>query len=102
MIFIGFIYLLFFGEKLLPEKKDILDEFSKNTREYLVEAEIRNNSQLIGKTIEEAGLRNLKGLFLVEIIRKSFKISSVTFYSKANFLKALIIWNSIAHNTIQC
>ena len=77
MIFIGFLYLLFFGEKLLPAKKDILDEFSKNTREYLVEAEIRKDSQLVGKTIEEAGLRNLKGLFLVEIIRRSFKISSV-------------------------
>ena len=77
MIFIGFLYLLFFGEKLLPVKEDILDEFSKNTREYLVEAEIHKNSQLIGKTIEEANLRNLKGLFLVEIIRKSFKISSV-------------------------
>ncbi|MCD4833048.1 MAG: SLC13 family permease [Bacteroidales bacterium] len=77
MIFIGFIYLLFFGEKLLPEKDDVLNEFSENTREYLVEAEIRKDSQLIGKTIEEAGLRNLKGLFLVEIIRKSFKISSV-------------------------
>jgi di/tricarboxylate transporter len=77
MIFFGFIYLLFFGEKLLPSKEDILDEFTKHTREYLVEAEIRRNSQLIGKTIEEAELRNLKGLFLVEIIRKSFKISSV-------------------------
>ncbi len=77
MIFIGYIYLLFFGEKLLPVKEDVLNEFSENTREYLVEAEIRKDSQLIGKTIEEAGLRNLKGLFLVEMIRKSFKISSV-------------------------
>lgn len=77
MIFIGFFYLLFFGEKLLPIKENVLNEFSENPREYLVEAEIKRESQLIGKTIEEAGLRNLKGLFLVEIIRKSFKISSV-------------------------
>ena len=77
MIFIGFIYLLFFGEKLLPSKTDILDTYIKNNREYLVEAEIKRDSQLIGKTIEEAELRKLKGLFLVEIIRKSFKISSV-------------------------
>ncbi|PLX10157.1 MAG: SLC13 family permease, partial [Marinilabiliales bacterium] len=77
MILIGFLYLLFFGEKLLPAKEDILNNFSQNTREYLVEAEIKKNSQLIGKTIEEAGLRNLKGLYLVELIRKSFKISSV-------------------------
>ncbi|MDY6801697.1 MAG: SLC13 family permease [Bacteroidota bacterium] len=77
MIFIGFFYLLFFGEKLLPNKLDLIEKFSTNTREYLVEAEIRKDSKLIGKTIEEANLRNLKGLFLVEIIRKSFKISSV-------------------------
>lgn len=77
MIFIGFFYLLFFGEKLLPVKDGVLNDFSENAREYLVEAEIIKDSQLIGKTIEEAGLRNLKGLFLVEIIRKSFKISSV-------------------------
>lgn len=77
MIIIGFFYLLFFGEKLLPVKEDILNEFTKHTREYLVEAEIKKDSLLIGKTIEEAGLRNLKGLFLVEVIRRSFKISSV-------------------------
>lgn len=77
MILIGFLYLLFFGEKLLPANKDLLNGFSNNNREYLVEAEIRKDSQLIGKTVEEAGLRNLKGLFLVEIIRRSFKISSV-------------------------
>jgi di/tricarboxylate transporter len=77
MILIGFLYLLFFGEKLLPANEDLLNGFSNNNREYLVEAEIRKDSQLIGKTVEEAGLRNLKGLFLVEIIRRSFKISSV-------------------------
>ncbi|MCK5168859.1 MAG: hypothetical protein KAQ75_03185, partial [Bacteroidales bacterium] len=77
MIFVGFIYLLFFGEKLLPSNPDLLNNYIKNNREYLVEAEIKRDSQLIGKTVEEAGLRKLKGLFLVEIIRKSFKISSV-------------------------
>jgi len=77
MIFIGFLYLLIWGDKLLPSKGDLLNGFTQNSREYLVEAEIKKDSELIGKTIEEAGLRNLKGLYLVEIIRKSFKISSV-------------------------
>ncbi|MCG8410412.1 MAG: SLC13 family permease [Bacteroidales bacterium] len=77
MIIIGFIYLSFFGEKLLPSKENLLDEYIKNNREYLVEAEIKKNSQLIGKTVKETGLRRLKGLFLVEIIRNSFKITSV-------------------------
>lgn len=78
MILIGFLYILFFGEKILPAKKDLLESYADNRREYLVEAEVRKNSKLIGKTIQEAGLRNLKGLFLVEIIRKSFKISAVS------------------------
>ena len=77
MILVGFLYLLFWGEKRLPAKTNILDDYDQNNREYVVEAEIKKDSKLIGKTIEEANLRNLKGLFLVEIIRKSFKISSV-------------------------
>lgn len=77
MILIGFLYLLFFGDKLLPSHKALESEFDKNNREYLVEAQVRKGSRYIGKTIEEANLRNLKGLFLVEIIRKSFKISAV-------------------------
>ncbi|MDA3778770.1 MAG: SLC13 family permease [Bacteroidales bacterium] len=78
MIVIGFFYLLFFGEKLLPKRTDLISEYSKFSREYIVEAQIRQYSKLIGKTIEEASLRNLKGLFLVEIIRKSYKISAVS------------------------
>ncbi|NBC84172.1 MAG: SLC13 family permease [Bacteroidetes bacterium] len=78
MMVIGFFYFYFFGEKLLPIKKALTDNYDLNTREYLIEARIRNNSKLIGKTVEEAGLRNLKGLFLVEIQRRSFKISPIS------------------------
>ena len=78
MIIIGFIYMLLFGGKLLPDRTDVLDSFSKKSREYLVEIRVRKNSDIIGKTIEKAGLRNLKGLFLVEILRKPKKISAVS------------------------
>ena len=77
MAIIGFLYL-YFGERLLPKKKSIVDNFNSNTREYLIEAKVRNNSKLIGKTIEESGLRNLKGLFLVEIIRESETLAPVS------------------------
>ncbi len=78
MIVIGLIFLYFFSHKLLPSKSDAVADFSTNAREYLVEAQVRRKSPLIGKTVEEAGLRNLKGLFLVEIIRKSYKIKAVS------------------------
>lgn len=77
MIIIGYFYLIFFGDKLLPSNPDLLTDFSQNTRRYIVEAEIRKNSHLIGKTIEESGLAGLKGLYLIEIIRKKYKISVV-------------------------
>ncbi|MCR8923747.1 SLC13 family permease [Dasania sp. GY-MA-18] len=45
---------------------------------YFLEAEIEANSQLIGKSIEANGLRNLDSLFLVEVIRGHKVVSAVT------------------------
>ncbi len=78
MIFLGSAYLILFGNKLLPLRKDAMSDFSSKSREYLVEAGIRSNSKIIGKTIEEAGLRNLKGLYIVEISRGNQILSAVS------------------------
>lgn len=75
MIFIGFLYIVFFSDKLLPSRVDLLTDFSKNSREYIVETQIRKNSHLIDKTIEESGLHNLKGLYLVELLRENYKFA---------------------------
>lgn len=48
------------------------------TNDYLLEAEVATSSTLIGKSIEENGLRNLDSLFLVEIVRQGRLISPVT------------------------
>lgn len=77
MIFIGMIYLIFFAEKLLPEKKDAMEDFTAKSREYMVEAIVRKGSGMVGKRVEEAELRNLKGLFLAEIIRDAEVIRPV-------------------------
>lgn len=47
------------------------------TKEYLVEAEVTSSSKLIGRTIEENGLRNLDSLFLIEVVRRGRLISPV-------------------------
>ncbi len=77
MIFIGFIYLRFIGHKLLPSNYITSDSVSKNSRQYVVETQISKNSTIVGKTIEEAELRNLHGLFLFQIIRQGQEISVV-------------------------
>ncbi|NDV91107.1 SLC13 family permease [Alteromonas sp. 345S023] len=46
--------------------------------EYMVEAEVEADSELIGKTVEQNHLRNLPELFLVEVVREGNLISPVT------------------------
>jgi len=77
MIILGGLYLLGTGKWLLPSRKAIMDELQTHNREYLIEAKVKSNSHLIGKTIAESGLSEIQGLVLVAILRKSFRITSV-------------------------
>lgn len=72
----GFIYLSVFGRKLLPIRGSGFDNF-RDPKEYTIEMIVDTEGPLVGKTIEDAGLRNLPGLFLVEINRKEQIIVAV-------------------------
>jgi len=69
LLVIGFMYLYFFSYKMLPDRKSAMDNFTDCDRKYLVEAEIRKNSKLIGLSLKEADLKSSHGLILVEICR---------------------------------
>lgn len=77
----GFIYLLVFGDKLLPNRSSSIESF-KDTREYTIEMIVEKDSTIVSKTIEEAGLRNLPSLFLAEIIRDGRSIPAVAPHEK--------------------
>ncbi len=77
MIILGGLYLVFFGYRLLPNKKDIKEKLTTKSREYFVEVRVGEGSEFHNKTVEEAKLRNLKGLFLIEIMRDNKSISPV-------------------------
>ncbi|WP_369743415.1 SLC13 family permease [Pseudidiomarina sp. PP-1MA] len=47
------------------------------SQDYFLDAKVTNDSPLIGKTVQQAGLRALDGLFLAEIIRSGNLISPV-------------------------
>lgn len=66
----GMGYLLVFGDRLLPAHPDLSEEFAGSGREYVLEMEVLAGSPLAGKTVAEAGLRDLEHLFLVEITRR--------------------------------
>ncbi|MEX2574276.1 MAG: SLC13 family permease [Balneolaceae bacterium] len=76
MAVIGVGYLLAAGRRLLPDGKSIFSSF-ENTREYTIEMILKPESSLTGKSIEEGGLRNLPGLFLVEIVRDDTILAAV-------------------------
>ena len=74
---VGFLYLLLCSNRLLPDRQPVATSFS-NPREYTVEMEVAPDGPLVGKTIQEAGLRHLQGLFLIAIERGGRLIPSVS------------------------
>jgi len=75
---IGSLYLIFLGGKLLPERKDLIVRVGESMREYMVDLRVQPGCRLAGQRVEEAGLRHLPGLFLVELVRGKQIISPVT------------------------
>ena len=65
----GAAYLLVFGHRLLPNRTELIQQLGDQQREYLLEMLVQPECRLIGKSVEDAGLRHLPGLFLIEIQR---------------------------------
>ncbi len=75
---LGWIYLYYIGYALLPSNANKIEALRAHVKEYIVETEIFHGSRLAGKSVREAGLRNLQDVFLVEIIRDERIISPVS------------------------
>lgn len=76
-VLLGTVYLLTIGVRWLPNRTNLLENIETSPREYFAEMQIQEDCALIGKGIEEAGLRHLPGLFLMEIVRDDTVISPV-------------------------
>lgn len=74
MLGIGFILLA--GKWLLPDRTPPISR-ENDPRSYTVETMVDEKGPFVGKTIEEAGLRNLPGLYLMEIERGGEVIPAV-------------------------
>lgn len=66
---IGLAYLFFAGRRLLPDRKEMMEQLGESRREYLAEMLVQPGCRLAGQSVERAGLRQLPGLFLIEIER---------------------------------
>ncbi len=74
----GSLYLMFLGYRLLPNRTEMVEQLDERRREYMVEMLVQPECRLIGKTVEQAGLRHLRGLFLIEIDRDHEVVTPVT------------------------
>ncbi len=78
MAVIGILLISFFGHRLLPDRKELIAELGDKTREFVAEMKVGNNFEKQGYSIEDAGLRHLKGLFLFQIERDKKLLTSVS------------------------
>ncbi|NJN74609.1 MAG: SLC13 family permease [Limnothrix sp. RL_2_0] len=73
----GVVFLMLTHRWLLPERKPAISD-QDDMKEYTVEMIVNEGSSLIGKSIEEAGLRNLPNLYLIEIVRDALVLPAVS------------------------
>jgi di/tricarboxylate transporter len=74
LLLIGMLVIAFISARFLPEIEinEVLAE------QYFIESKISLDSPMTGKTVQEAGLRELGSLFLVQIYRNEQLISPVS------------------------
>lgn len=72
------VYAATIGFDLLPDNKRVTSEELLNEKSYLMEVDLSELAQMEGKTVMEAGLRNVQGVYLAEIARGNRLISPVT------------------------
>lgn len=73
----GVAVLLLAHRWLLPNRQPVLQQLA-DAREYTVEMLVAADSPLVGKSIEQAGLRHLPGVFLAEIDREGDVLAAVS------------------------
>ena len=71
---LGLLFIWFFLPKWLPDRSE--KKAFGNLREFTLEVAVAENGPLVGKTVAEAGLRNLDRVYLVEIERKGSIITA--------------------------
>lgn len=75
---LGMLTLTFVSSRLIPDRRAASREFSDEMREFTVQMEVIAGGPMDDTTIAEAGLRNLRGVFLVEIQRDGEVLPAVS------------------------
>ncbi len=74
----GLVYLSVWAHRMLPDRKDVRAQVEERTKEYVVEMKVKKGCELVGKSVQQAGLRNLRGLYLMDIERGGKSLGPIT------------------------
>ncbi|MEO0795197.1 MAG: SLC13 family permease [Verrucomicrobiota bacterium] len=70
LLFVATFFLVVFGPKLLPVRETLTAILSEEERrEFITEAFVKPDSDLVGQSFKESALKKARGLKLMEIIR---------------------------------
>lgn len=73
---VGLVYIILMSRKFLPDRVPASRNY-EDPKEYTVEMLVDATSPLVGQSIEAAGLRQLPGMYLVEIDREGDILAAV-------------------------
>ena len=74
---LSLLFITMIGHRLLPDRKEPYLQVGENTREFVVALKVGPEYQYLGHTVEQAGLRHLRGLFLFQVERRGELITPV-------------------------
>lgn len=74
---LGLFFLFTIGKRLLPDHKGFSQQVKEGAKEYIAEMNVGTNYPYVDQSVATAGLSNLEGLYLIEIIRESGRVSPV-------------------------
>lgn len=72
---VGLLFLWLAGPRLLPDRRE--QRPFENVREFTLEVAIDPQGPLVGLSVEQAGLRNLERVYLVEVVRRDSIVTAV-------------------------
>jgi di/tricarboxylate transporter len=75
--FVGLAYLVLLAPRWLPDRRSPVEEVGEHRREYTAVMRVESGYPMANRTVEEAGLRQLPGLYLVEIDRSGHVLTPV-------------------------
>jgi di/tricarboxylate transporter len=77
VVLVGGIVLFVISIPLLPSRDAVADRIAADSRSFTVEMRVRDHPSIAGLSVEDAGLRHLNGVYLVQLSRSGRPLAAV-------------------------